>query len=106
MVIVFGILRKYHPGAPFRGRVELDLRGDCVYYIWRVETTDGELVASGSRAVSLRVVPSGQDAMEFALDHALEGIRRYRVGREYPFEVASWKWSSDDLSVPADRRRE
>jgi hypothetical protein len=101
--IVLGTLRCHRSGVPFRGEVELEQRDECVYYTWLLKTSDGEFLGSVSRPVSLRVVPSGEDPMEFALGHAVHGIQQHRFGREHPFEVTSWEWIAAGSSCkPSD----
>lgn len=92
VAVLAGTLRRYRAGESFVGRVCLELRPDCVYYTCRLEAKDGEFLGSVSRPVSLRVVPDGEDPLEFALSHAVEGVRRYRFGRERPFDVTRWEW--------------
>src|SRR6516164_1623982 len=90
---VSGILRHHRPGIYFRGIIKLELRVDCVYYTWRLEAEDGEFLGYLARPVSKKIVPEGSDSFEFALAHAIEGIRRYRFGRVRPFEIQSWEWA-------------
>lgn len=91
---VSGVLRHHRPGVAFHGRINLDLRSDCVYYLWQIEADGGEFLSSLGRPVSLRVMPEGQDPFEFALAHAVEGIKRYRFGRSKPFDVQNLYWIS------------
>lgn len=80
------------PGEPYQGSIQFEHRQDCVYYTVRLEREDGSFVAGFSRPVSKRVIPAEVDVFEYALQHALEGIRRYRVDRRPTFTVETWKW--------------
>ena len=43
------------------GKIELELREDCVYYSWYVITGDGNAIAGKSLSVSLRIIPKNED---------------------------------------------
>jgi len=87
--------RKSLPGErSFSARVDLERREDCIYYTWRAESAEGEFLGSISQPVSFRVVTRGTDPFEFALAHAAESIRRYRVNREYQFKVTDVEWTT------------
>jgi hypothetical protein len=73
------------PSEPFVGQITFDLHPECVYYEWRIKTKGGDWGLS--RPVSLRVVPNGADPFEYALQHAIEGLRRYRSNRKRVFEI-------------------
>jgi hypothetical protein len=53
---------------------------------------DGTFLGSVSRPVSSRVIPADTDPFEFALAHAIEGLRRYRINRVKAYEVEQWNW--------------
>ena len=78
-----------------KAHIKLELRDDCVYYLWRIENPDGESLGSRGRPVSLRLVPSGGDPFEFAIRHAIEGLQRYRNGRRRVFDIERWGWTED-----------
>ena len=78
--------------SPFEGRVTFELKADCVYYTWRLETPNGKFLAEKSQPVSLRVIPSGQDPYRYALQHAIEGINSYRINRKKCFDVQRYEW--------------
>ncbi|SRR6266545_7180522 len=90
--LVQGVLQDHRPGVRFVGSINLQARDEGVYYTWRLESEDGEFLASTGQVVSYRVIPLGQDPFEFALSHALEGIRRYRINRVRPFRVEASQW--------------
>ena len=90
--LVQGVLRDHRPGVRFDGSVKLEAHDEGIYYTWRVESEDGEFLGSASRSVSYRVIPLDQEPFAFALSHALEGLRRYRINRVRPFEVEAWQW--------------
>jgi len=39
-------------------------------------------------------MPSEEDYFEFALSHAMENLRRYRIGRKKQFQVDEAHWST------------
>ena len=89
--MVFGMLR-HRPGVLFHGQFNFELRPDRVYYTWRMETDDGEWLCTVSRPVSLRLIPEDQNAFDFSLNHAVDGLRRYRINQEHLFKVTRWEW--------------
>ncbi len=84
------------PGKRFCGRIRFERIGDGINYKWHLEDEDGKFVGYRSRGVSVRVIPPGQDHFEYALAHAIEGIRRYRMGRQKVFTVERWDWEKED----------
>jgi len=56
------VIRLDDPGtSPFAAHLEFELRDDTVYYRWRAKASDGSLLASFSRSISLRVIPADAD---------------------------------------------
>jgi len=80
------------PGEPFHGTIQVEYRDECMYFGWRIHDEDGEFLGEHWRPVSLRVIPEGDDPFEYALSLALEGMRRYRIGRKRAFLVENVKW--------------
>ena len=91
---VEGTMLAYRPGAKFVGTIKFELRSDCIWYEWRMQSDTGEYMGSASRSVSLRVVPEGDDPFEYALEHATENIRRSRTDRRSAYEVTKSEWIS------------
>jgi hypothetical protein len=89
---VIGTLRD-QSGAPFHGRVIFERRPDSVYYTWRMETNEGQWLCTVSRNVSFHVIPMDQNVFDFALLHAIEGLKKYRINRKYLFNIVRWEWS-------------
>ena len=80
-----------HEG-PFAGSITFDSRGGDVHYQWRLEDSKAAFLALKGGSVSSRVVPPAVDAFDYALAHAIEGIRRYRINRMNVFEPERWEW--------------
>jgi len=77
----------------FRGTISFELREDCVYYLIQLESVDGKSLGERGYPVPFRTIPKSIDPYEFALNHAIEAIRRTRINRRKPFEVTSWNWT-------------
>jgi hypothetical protein len=67
----------------FTGTVTFDERENSIYYSWNLRDKDGQNLVNRSMPVSFQQIPHGQDKYEFSKLHAIEGIRKYRIGREY-----------------------
>ena len=65
----------------FTGTVSFDERENSIYYSWALFNKDGKLLGGKSLNVEFLKIPEGHDRFEFAKAHAIEGIRRYRIGR-------------------------
>lgn len=76
----------------FSGEVLLESREDCVFYTWTIHRADGTFLGSVSRPVSFKVIPSDEDPFEYALNHAIVGINKYRMTRRKAFQVENWQW--------------
>ncbi|MEJ1242563.1 hypothetical protein WBG78_30750 [Chryseolinea sp. T2] len=66
----------------FTGTVTFNERENSIYYSWRLVDKEGKSIAEKSLNVAFQEIPEGQDRFEFSKKHAIEGIRRYRIGRE------------------------
>jgi hypothetical protein len=78
--------------GPFSGNIKLERRPDGIYYTWHLESPNGEFLGERSQFVSDKVLPHQADPFAFALEHAIEGLRRYRINRRRAYEVAEWAW--------------
>jgi len=85
-----------HPDwkGDFSGEVLLELREDCVYYTWTLNRVDGTFLSCVSRPVSFKVMPEGENPFEYALNHAIVGINKYRMTRKRAFQLKNWKWKN------------
>lgn len=99
--IVRGNHRKGTEDKPFVGTVELELRygvGEraksekSIYYAWRLATSDGEFICAAGNLVSFRMIPSTEDPFQFSLLHAIEHIKRKRLGRKRVLRVEGYEW--------------
>jgi len=81
------------PNERFPGTVSFELRSDCIYYQWRIKTKAGEWL--NAMPVSFRTIPKDEDSFEFALNHSIEGLRRYRSNRQKLFDVENWTWLNE-----------
>lgn len=83
-----------HPDyqGKFAGEIILELRKYAIYYTWTIHKSDGSFLASVSRSVSFRVMPSDKNSFDYALSHAIEGINKYRMLRKKAFIVDKWEW--------------
>jgi hypothetical protein len=68
--------------GPFKGTVTFDEGEDVIYYRWNLYDKEGQFLGHRSMPVRFQQIPRGQDKLEFAREHAMEGIRRYRIGRQ------------------------
>jgi hypothetical protein len=93
---VAGLYLGSHEPAHFTGHIEFELRPNGVYYTWRIATIDGSWTAS--RAIAFQIIPACDDIFEFALKHAITGIRRYRSNRQQTFDVKHWSWQDEAVS--------
>jgi hypothetical protein len=59
-----------------------DERDKCIYYSWNLHDNQGNFLGGKSRPVAFQQIPPGHDRIEFAKAHALEGIRKFRIGRD------------------------
>ena len=78
---------------PFRARIELEARADGIYYWWRAQGPAAAFLGARGMLVSNRILPLGVEPFESALSHAIEGLRRKRVGRQRVYEVVAWSWT-------------
>lgn len=79
---ILGIYKLDNQTDSFTGTVTLDERENSIYYSWTLFDKDGKLLAGKSFNVAFRQIPVGHDRFEFSKAHAIEGIRKYRIGRE------------------------
>lgn len=84
---VVGQYRDEDGQRPFHGTIGFELWDDCVSYVWHLLGENGTFLGQVGRAVSLRIVPKDSDPFEFALAHAIEGLRRYRINRMKAYDV-------------------
>ena len=80
--------------GPFSGRIEFERRDGGLRYEWRLTDSQGRFLALVGRRVPAQIIPAGAEPFGFALNHAIEGIRRYRINRIHVFEPVAWSWSS------------
>lgn len=66
----------------FSGTVTFDERENSIYYSWNLFDGDGNSIGGKSVNVAIQQIPAGQDKFKFLQSHAIEGIRKYRIGRE------------------------
>jgi len=78
----------------FSGEVLLESREDCVYYTWTIRRVDGTYLACVGRPVSFKVIPNSENPFEYALNHAIVGINKYRFTRRKAFQVKNWQWKN------------
>ena len=69
------------------GQIDVERQKSMTSYVWRLETRGGVFAAQQSRHIDDREVPDGQDPIEYAIQHAMNGINRYRILRKRAFEV-------------------
>ena len=66
----------------FTGTVTFEEREKSIYYSWTLRDGDGRNLAVKSMPLAFQQIPVGQDRFEFSKEHAFDGIRNYRIGRE------------------------
>jgi hypothetical protein len=64
------------------GTVTFDERESSIYYSWTLFDKEGRTIGGRSLDVAFQQIPAGEDRFEFAKAHAIEGIRKFRIGRE------------------------
>ena len=79
---ISGTYRFNGVAGPFTGTVAFDERENLIYYSWNLYDKEGQSLAHRSMPVTSQQIPVGQDKFEFRKAHAIEGIRKYRIGRE------------------------
>ena len=79
---ISGTYRIVNKTGSFTGTVTFDERENSIYYNWRLVDNEGQLIAGKSIDASFQEMPIGQDGFEFTKEHAIEGIKKYRIGRE------------------------
>ena len=90
---VEGLYLQGEPDERFSGTVDFEFRSDCIYYQWRIKTDEEKWFKA--IPVSLYIIPKDRDSFEFALEHSIEGLRRYRSNRKKVFDVESYAWLND-----------
>jgi hypothetical protein len=78
--------------GPFSGNIKLERTADGVYYTWQLESESGKLLGERSQLVAENASPRDADPFAFAVEHAIEGLRRYRINRQPAYDVAEWAW--------------
>ena len=66
----------------FTGIVTFDERENLIYYSWNLRDKQGNNLGGKARPIAFQQIPLGQNKLEFSKAHALEGIRKFRIGRE------------------------
>jgi hypothetical protein len=79
---ISGIYKFNNKTGPFTGTVTFDERENCIYYSWNLRDDAGNNLGGKSISVAFQQIPLGRDKFEFSKAHALEGIRKFRIGRE------------------------
>jgi hypothetical protein len=92
LATVIGVRLNSPDAVRFDGKIELDLRHDSVYYVWKLHHPDGEFLGSKCQPVSFRIIPEDEDRFEFALKHVIESINRTRYSWKKVFKVENCFW--------------
>ena len=79
---IFGTYKLDNRTEPFSGIVTFDEKENSIYYSWNLINKDGKSIGGKSLNVAFEQIPAGQDRFEFSKEHAIKGIKRYRIGRE------------------------
>jgi hypothetical protein len=79
---LFGSYKIGNRIEPFSGTVRFDERENSIYYSWNLTNIDRRSIAEKSLNVGFQQIPVGQDRFEFSRKHAIERIKKYRMGRE------------------------
>ena len=66
----------------FTGTITFDERENSIYYSWNLVDKNGKFIAGKSLNVAFQQIPKGHDKFEFSKTHAIEGIKKYRIGRD------------------------
>lgn len=65
----------------FVGTITFNESENSIYYTWNLLDNDGKLIGAKSLTVPFQQIPAGVDRFEFTQDHAIQGIKNYRIGR-------------------------
>ena len=76
----------------FEGHVNFERRADGVYYTWHLSSPDGQFLGMRGRMVANQLLTGHADPFEFAVEHAIEGLRRLRINRRPAYRVIAWEW--------------
>jgi hypothetical protein len=79
---ISGTYKFDNKSGPFTGTVSFDERENLIYYTWNLRDEQGNNLGGKARPIAFQQIPLGQDKLEFSKAHALEGIRKFRIGRE------------------------
>jgi hypothetical protein len=66
----------------FTGTVTFDERENLIYCSWILRDEQGNNLGGKSRPIAFQQIPLGQDKLEVSKAHAVEEIRKFRIGRE------------------------
>jgi len=74
-----------------KGRLKIEDRdSDNFYYCWSVFNKENIAIATKCLPVSKRTIPTEVKQLDFVINHAIEGINSYRIGRQKVFKVTHW----------------
>lgn len=66
----------------FTGIATFDERENSIYYSWNLLDNNGRSIGGKSLNIGLQQMPAGQDKFEFSKEHAMEGIWKFRIGKD------------------------
>lgn len=78
---ISGTYELYNKTSSFTGTLTFDEREDLIYYSWNLYDEEGKFLGGKSLPIAFQQIPTGQDKFEYTKAHAIEGIKKYRIGR-------------------------
>jgi hypothetical protein len=82
----------------FIGKLTFKKSEDSVVSSWHILSEDGKFLGFKTQGVHHNIIPEGVDDFDFALNHAIEGLRRYRLNRKRVYVPQSWEWKEENSS--------
>ena len=90
-VTIINFKTDFSDETDLKGQLKIEERDSSYfYYCWNVFNKENIAVASKCLPVSKRAIPTEANQLDFVINHAIESINRYRIGRQKVFKVTYW----------------
>ena len=66
----------------YNGQISFREDKESIYYTWKLVDSHNDSIAGQSRTIHFKQIPPDADLKEFTINHSIESIKRYRLGRE------------------------
>jgi hypothetical protein len=81
-------------GETFLGEIAFTASQGGIYYRWLLKNEKALFLGSKSQMVTRQTLQSNAEPFEYALSHAIESIRRFRMLRKRVCEPLTWNWTN------------